>query len=73
LVLQEHISTSSENLFNVMGMGVDKLLENKHLEVFIFKNFNESLKNYLVARVELDRALGGYLSRLQKECQGEVE
>lgn len=65
-----NISASSEELYNVMGLGVDKLLENKRLEVVANKNYTESIKQYLVARVELDRALGGYLFRLlaQREC-----
>lgn len=62
LKLQSQISLSSEALYNVMGIGVDKLLENKRLEIVANKNYTESLKKYLVTRVELDRALGGYLS-----------
>ena len=70
LPMQGKISASSEELYNVMGLGVDKLLENKRLEVVANKNYTESIKQYLVARVELDRALGGYLFRLlaQREC-----
>lgn len=70
LPMQGKISASSEELYNVMGLGVDKLLENKRLEVVANKNYTESIKQYLVARVELDRALGGYLFRLlaYREC-----
>lgn len=70
LPMQGKISASSEELYNVMGLGVDKLLENKRLEVVANKNYTQSIKEYLVARVELDRALGGYLFRLlaQREC-----
>lgn len=70
LPMQGKISASSEELYNVMGLGIDKLLENKRLEVVANKNYTESIKQYLVARVELDRALGGYLFRLlaQREC-----
>ena len=74
LPMQEKISNSSEELYNVMGLGVDKLLENKRLEVVANQNYTESVKQYLVSRVELDRALGGYLFLLlsQQECtQGE--
>ncbi len=76
LPMQEKISASSEELYNVMGLGVDKLLENKRMEVVANQNYTESVKQYLVSRVELDRALGGYLFRLlaQRECiQGVVE
>lgn len=64
LPMQEKISSSSEELYNVMKLGVDKLLENKRLEVTSVKNYKESMKKYLVSRVELDRALGGYLFKL---------
>lgn len=75
LPMQSQISTSSEKLYNVMGLGVDKLLENKRQEVMTNKNFTESVKKYLVARVELDRTLGGYLYKLlaQRECDFGVD
>lgn len=76
LPMQGKISASSEELYNVMGLGVDKLLENKRMEVVANQNYTESIKQYLVARVEIDRALGGYLFRLlaQRECiQGALE
>lgn len=76
LPMQSKISSSSEELYNVMGLGVDKLVENKRLEVVANQNYTESVKQYLVSRVELDRALGGYLFRLlsQRECaQGVLE
>lgn len=76
LPMQGKISASSEELYNVMGLGVDKLLENKRLEVVAVKNYIESLKKYLASKVELDRALGGYLFKLliQKDCcQGDDE
>lgn len=70
LPMQEKISASSEELYNVMGLGVDKLLENKRLEIVAIKNYTEMFKKYLVAKVELDRALGGYLYKflMQREC-----
>lgn len=76
LPMQRKISSSSEALYNVMGLGVDKLIENKRLEVVANQNYTESVKQYLVSRVGLDRALGGYLFRLlsQPECiQGVLE
>lgn len=76
LPMQSKISASSEELYNVMGLGVDKLLENKRMEVVANQNYTQSVKQYLVARVKLDRALGGYLFRLlaQRECiQGVLE
>lgn len=70
LPMLSKISASSEELYNVMGLGVDKLIQNKRQEVVASQNYTESVKKYLVARVELDRALGGSLFRLlaQREC-----
>lgn len=75
LPIQSQIVLSSEELYNVMGLGVDKLLENKRKEVMANKNYTESVKKFLVARVELDRALGGYLFKLlaQGECNFESD
>lgn len=64
LPMQSQISLSSEELYNVMGLGVDKLLENKRQEIIANQNYTESVKKYLVARVALDRALGGCLFKL---------
>jgi len=64
LPIHGEISSSSEELYNVMGLGIDKLLENKRLEIIALKNYTESVKKYLVSRVKLDRALGGYLYKL---------
>lgn len=70
LPIQSQILISSEELYNVMGLGVDKLLENKRKEVLAQKNYTESVKKYLVARVALDRALGGYLFKLLAQREG---
>lgn len=70
LPLQSTIAASSEELYNVMGLGVDRLLEAKRVELITNQNYIENIKNYLVSRVKLDRALGGYLYRvmLQEPC-----
>lgn len=62
LPLQTNILTSSEALYNVMGLGIDQLLENKRRAITVQQDYLEIVKNYLIARVKLDRALGGYLS-----------
>lgn len=74
LPLQSKISTSSEALYNVMGLGVGKLLENKQQEIVATQKYTENLKKYMIARVDLDQALGGYLFKLlaQAECISEV-
>lgn len=74
LPMQTEISNFSEALYNVMGLGVDKLLENKRLEMIANKDYQEIVKQYLISRVNLDRALGGNLFKLlaQTECSREV-
>lgn len=59
--LQIEILESSEELYNVMGIGVDRLIENKRQEFQVYSNYNMSLRNYWMTRVQLDRALGGKL------------
>lgn len=71
--LQNKIINSSEKLYNVMGLGVDRLLINKRRETEVYRNYLVSLRNYWIARVHLDHALGGYLFRLLPqdiECEG---
>lgn len=59
--LQGKILESSEELYNVMGFGVNRLLDNKRQEFQVYNNYILSLRNYWITRVELDRALGGKL------------
>lgn len=59
--LQSEILESSEELYNVMGLGIDRLLENKRQQFQAYSNYIMSLRNYWMARVQLDRALGGKL------------
>lgn len=62
--LQIEISHSSEELYNVMGLGIDRLLENKRKELEAKRNYLEIIKDYWITRVQLDKALGGYLFRI---------
>lgn len=74
--LQNEISSSSEQLYNVMGLGIDRLIENKRRQLEANRNYFEILKDYWVARVQLDKALGGYLFQLlsQNDCiEGSIE
>lgn len=72
LFIQSQISNSSEELYNVMGLGINKLLDNKLQEVIANKNYTESMKKLLVIRVELDRALGGYLYKFLVQSEWTV-
>ncbi len=62
--LQVKIVESSEELYNVMGLGIDRLLENKRQELQAYSNYTLSERNYWMARVQLDRALGGKLYKI---------
>lgn len=74
LPLERKILSSSEELYNVMGLGVDSLLMSKQQEIETFRNYLESLKDYWIARVMLDTALGGNFYRLLfPDCVGVVE
>lgn len=71
--LQNKILNSSEKLYNVMGLGVDRLLLNKRRETETYRNYLASLRDYWISRVQLDHALGGYLFRLLPQeftCEG---
>lgn len=75
--LQGKILESSEELYNVMGFGVNRLLDNKRRELQTYNNYILSLRNYWIARVGLDRALGGKLYMIFPNdypciCQEEV-
>lgn len=62
--LQKELLSSFEALYNVGGLGIDKLLTSKEQEILIKQKYLETFKHYLIARVNLDRALGGYLACL---------
>ncbi len=74
--LQNVITNSSEELYNVMGLGIDRLIENKRQELKANRNYFDIIKDYWVARVQLDKALGGYLFRLLSQdsyIEGAIE
>jgi len=62
--LQNQIVESSEELYNVMGIGINRLLENKIQELQAYNNYILSLRNYWKTRVQLDKALGGKLYKI---------
>lgn len=70
--LQSKILESSEELYNVMGIGIDRLLENKRQQLQAKSNYILSLRNYWMARVLLDRALGGKLYKIFSYEEDEV-
>lgn len=64
----------SLQLYNVMGLGINRLIENKELEIIAQRNYLDMVKDYLISRVKLDQALGGNLFLLlEKESCMERE
>lgn len=61
LPLQEHIARESQKFYNVMGLSVYDLLRIKRGEIEQQIKAEMALKEYWLARVELDRAIGGNL------------
>lgn len=57
--LQKKIIATSQNFYNVMGLSVYKLLQNKQEELHAKIEHAIALRDYWVSRVELDRAVGG--------------
>ncbi len=70
--LQSKILQSSEELYNLMGLGIDRLIENKRQEFQAYSNYVMSLRNYWVVRVQLDRALGGKLYLVLSQLNGDI-
>lgn len=70
LPMQQQVLKSTEEQYNVMGLGVDRLLENKRQALEVDRNYLEMLKMYWITRVQLDQALGGYLFRLIPDREG---
>ncbi len=58
---QEQIFTSTEELYNLMGIGIFELLDNKRHQLQAYLNYYMALKDYWIAKVQLDKAVGGKL------------
>ncbi|WP_068471055.1 TolC family protein [Candidatus Protochlamydia phocaeensis] len=58
---QAQIVHSTEELYNVMGVGVFELLDNKRNQLQAYLNYLLALRDYWIARVKLDKAIGGKL------------
>ena len=70
--MQSQILETSEELYNVMGLGIDRLIENKRQEFQAYSNYIMSLRNYWMARVQLDRALGGKLYLVLSQVNNDI-
>lgn len=61
--LQKTITATSQIFYNVMGLSVYKLLQNKQDELHAKIEYAMALRDYWLTKVELDRAVGGALSK----------
>ena len=62
LPLQQNIVSCSQKYYNVMGLSVYTLLQNKQNEVKTQIAYTEALRDYWVAKLGLYRAVGGKIS-----------
>lgn len=62
LPLQNRIVASTEELYNVMGVGVDKLIDQKLHAIEEQLSTIRSTKEYWLAKVQLKRVVGGNIS-----------
>lgn len=67
LPMQDRILDSTTEIYSVMGFGVNVLLESKRQELLAKINYSLALRNYYLAKVDLDKAIGGGLHRCWRE------
>jgi cobalt-zinc-cadmium efflux system outer membrane protein len=66
LPLRERIVALSQQHYNAMLLGVFQLLLVKQAEVEAYRQYIEAVRDYWIARVELERAAGGRLKAEQQ-------
>lgn len=69
LPTQEKILDSTERLYNVMGKGIFYMLERKKEQLGSYIDYRMAIKDYWVAYVQLEKALGGKLLYHQREYE----
>lgn len=62
---QQQIIHSTEALYNVMGVGIYALLDSKRNQVQAYYNYYLALRDYWLARVHLNQAVGGKLDVIE--------
>ncbi len=60
--LREEIVALTQRHYNFMLVGVFQLLEAKRDEIGAYRNYIETVRDYWIARTDLERAVGGSLS-----------
>ena len=59
--LREHLVALSQQSYDAMLLGVYQLLAAKQAEVNAYREYIEAVRDYWIARVDLERAIGGRL------------
>ena len=59
--LREEIVALTQRHYNFMLVGVFQLLEAKRDEISAYRNYIETVRDYWMARTDLERAVGGSL------------
>ncbi len=62
LPLRRTVLEQSELEYNAMQLGLYELLSQKKAETEVFRSYLETVRDYWIARAELERALGGRLT-----------
>lgn len=69
LPLRRTVLEQSELEYNAMQVGLYELLAAKKSEIEAFRGYLETVKDYWIARAELERALGGRLAMAQNRSK----
>jgi cobalt-zinc-cadmium efflux system outer membrane protein len=69
---RERIVALSQQRYNAMLLGVFQLLLAKQAEVEAYRQYIESVRDYWIARAELERATGGSLKSARQSLHSEV-
>jgi len=69
---RERIVALSQQRYNAMLLGVFQLLLAKQAEVEAYRQYIESVRDYWIARAELERAVGGSLKSARQSLHSEV-
>ena len=64
--LRERLVAESQRFYNFMLIGVYQLLQAKQDEIAAYRGYIEAVRDYWVARSDLERAVGGRLPSAER-------
>jgi cobalt-zinc-cadmium efflux system outer membrane protein len=73
LPIRERIVNETQLQFNAMNVGIFQLLQAKRDQVEAARSYVEALRQYWLARAELNQLMAGRLVRLQTPMTGSTE